>query len=25
LSTATINRQWAGARAWLYHELKAKE
>jgi len=25
LSTATINRQWAGARAWLYHELKPKE
>ena len=25
LSTATINRQWAGARAWLYHELKCKE
>lgn len=25
LSTATINRQWAGARAWLYHELKSKE
>lgn len=24
LSTATINRQWAGARAWLYHELKPK-
>ena len=25
LSTATINRQWTGARAWLYHELKPKE
>jgi RNA polymerase sigma-70 factor, ECF subfamily len=21
LSTATVQRQWAGARAWLYHEL----
>lgn len=21
ISTATIQRQWAGARAWLYHEL----
>ena len=25
ISTATIQRQWAGARAWLYHELKTKE
>ena len=22
VSTATIQRQWAGARAWLYHELR---
>lgn len=22
ISTATVQRQWAGARAWLYHELK---
>ena len=21
ISTATVQRQWAGARAWLYHEL----
>lgn len=25
ISTATVQRQWAGARAWLYHELKRKE
>jgi RNA polymerase sigma factor (TIGR02999 family) len=25
LSTATVQRQWAGARAWLFHELKRKE
>jgi RNA polymerase sigma-70 factor (ECF subfamily) len=25
ISTATIQRQWAGARAWLFHELKRKE
>lgn len=25
LSTATVQRQWAGARAWLYHELSRKE
>jgi DNA-directed RNA polymerase specialized sigma24 family protein len=25
LSTATINRQRAGARVWLRHELKPKE
>jgi RNA polymerase sigma-70 factor, ECF subfamily len=24
ISTATIQRQWAGARAWLFHELKVK-
>jgi RNA polymerase sigma factor (TIGR02999 family) len=24
ISTATVQRQWAGARAWLYHELKAE-
>ena len=23
ISTATVQRQWAGARAWLYHELSA--
>jgi len=22
ISTATVQRQWAGARAWLYHELR---
>ncbi len=22
ISTATVQRQWSGARAWLYHELK---
>lgn len=25
ISPATIQRQWAGARAWLYHELRAEE
>jgi RNA polymerase sigma factor (TIGR02999 family) len=25
ISTATVQRQWAGARSWLYHELKPKE
>ena len=25
VSTATVQRQWAGARAWLYHELSRKE
>jgi len=25
ISTATVQRQWAGARAWLYHELKRKD
>jgi RNA polymerase sigma factor (TIGR02999 family) len=25
ISTATIQRQWAGARAWLYHELNCVE
>jgi RNA polymerase sigma-70 factor (ECF subfamily) len=25
ISTASIQRQWAGARAWLFHELKRKE
>jgi len=25
ISTATVQRQWAGARAWLYHELRAEE
>jgi len=25
ISPATVQRQWAGARAWLFHELKAKE
>jgi len=25
ISTATIQRQWTGAKAWLYHELKPKE
>ena len=25
ISTATVQRQWAGARAWLYHELSRKE
>ncbi len=25
ISTATVQRQWAGARAWLYHELKNQE
>lgn len=25
ISTATIQRQWAGAKAWLYHELKSRE
>jgi RNA polymerase sigma factor (sigma-70 family) len=24
VSTATVQRQWAGARAWLRHELKGK-
>jgi RNA polymerase sigma factor (TIGR02999 family) len=25
VSTATVQRQWAGARAWLYHELKNED
>jgi len=25
LSTATVQRQWAGARAWLYHEMTREE
>lgn len=25
VSTATVQRHWAGARAWLYHELKHGE
>jgi RNA polymerase sigma factor (TIGR02999 family) len=25
ISTATVQRQWAGARAWLYHELRAEK
>jgi RNA polymerase sigma factor (TIGR02999 family) len=24
ISTATVQRQWASARAWLYHELKSE-
>ncbi len=24
ISTATVQRQWAGARAWLHHELTHK-
>ena len=25
ISTATVQRQWAGARAWLYHEIRSSE
>jgi RNA polymerase sigma factor (TIGR02999 family) len=25
VSTATVQRQWQGARAWLYHELNRKD
>ena len=25
ISTATVQRQWAGARAWLYHELNRRD
>jgi RNA polymerase sigma factor (TIGR02999 family) len=25
ISPATVQRQWAGARAWLYHELRRQE
>jgi len=25
ISTATVQRQWTGARAWLYHELKNED
>ncbi len=25
ISTATVQRQWTGTKAWLYHELKPKE
>ncbi|MBV9780038.1 MAG: sigma-70 family RNA polymerase sigma factor [Acidobacteriaceae bacterium] len=25
ISPATVQRQWAGARAWLYHELRPKK
>jgi len=25
VSTATVQRQWAGARAWLHHELRGRE
>ena len=25
VSTATVQRQWAGARAWLHHELRREE
>jgi DNA-directed RNA polymerase specialized sigma24 family protein len=25
ISTATVQPQWADARAWLYHELEPKE
>lgn len=25
ISTATVQRQWAGARAWLYHEMTRAE
>jgi RNA polymerase sigma factor (TIGR02999 family) len=25
VSPATVQRQWSGARAWLYHELSARE
>ena len=24
ISTTTVQRQWAGARAWLYHELRTE-
>jgi DNA-directed RNA polymerase specialized sigma24 family protein len=25
ISTATVQRQWAGARAWLYHEMSRQK
>jgi RNA polymerase sigma-70 factor, ECF subfamily len=25
VSTATVQRQWAGARAWLHHELRGRD
>lgn len=25
ISTATVQRQWTGARAWLYHEIRSEE
>jgi hypothetical protein len=25
MSPATVQRQWAGARAWLYHEMNRSD